>query len=108
MSTIAPADTYALSDDHVAFRDTIRQIVRERVEPRAAEIDAKAEYPWDIRRLFAEQDLLGLPFDEEHGGTGTGTLMLNVAVEEIARACASSALIPRERAALRSVLAKTT
>ena len=61
--------------------------------PRAAEIDAKAEYPWDLRKLFAEQDLLGLPFDEEHGGTGTGTLMLNVAVEEIARACASSALI---------------
>ncbi|MEA2317762.1 MAG: hypothetical protein QOD44_1951, partial [Solirubrobacteraceae bacterium] len=81
MATITPADTYALSDDHVAFRDTIRQIVRERVEPRAAEIDAKAEYPWDLRRLFAEQDLLGLPFDEEHGGTGTGALMLNIAIE---------------------------
>src|SRR5947208_8878976 len=92
--TTAPADTqYALTPDQVEFRDTIRQIVRERVAPRAAEIDAKAEYPWDIRRLFAEHDLLGLPFDEEHGGTGTGTLMLNVAVEEIARACASSALI---------------
>src|SRR3954462_14746176 len=91
--SIAAADTYALTPDQVDFRDTIRQIVRERVAPRAAEIDATAEYPWDIRRLFAEQDLLGLPFDEEHGGTGTGTLMLNVAVEEIARACASSALI---------------
>ena len=87
------AATYSLTDDQLEFRDTIRQIVAERVAPRAAEIDAKAEYPWDIRRLFAEQDLLGLPFDEEHGGTGTGTLMLNVAVEEIARACASSALI---------------
>src|SRR3954469_9283428 len=86
-------DTYALTQDQLEFRDTIRQIVRERVAPRAAEIDAKAEYPWDIRRLFAEQDLLGLPFAEEHGGTGTGALMLNVAVEEVARACASSALI---------------
>jgi alkylation response protein AidB-like acyl-CoA dehydrogenase len=86
-------DTYSLTQEQLDFRDTIRQIVRERVAPRAAEIDAKAEYPWDIRRLFAEQDLLGLPFDEEYGGTGTGTLMLNVAVEEIARACASSALI---------------
>src|SRR5215208_5180759 len=93
MATIAPSDTYALSDDHVEFRETIRQIAREQVAPRAAEIDAKAEYPWDIRRLFAEQDLLGLPFEEEHGGTGTGTLMLNIAVEEVARACASSALI---------------
>src|ERR671920_318648 len=86
-------DTYSLTQEQLDFRDTIRQIVRERVAPRAAEIDAKAEYPWDIRRLFAEQDLLGLPFDEEYGGTGTGTLMLNVAIEEVARACASSALM---------------
>src|ERR1700759_1754301 len=86
-------DTYALTPEQIDFRDTIRQIVRERVAPRAAEIDAKAEYPWDLRKLFSEQDLLGLPFDEAYGGTGTGTLMLNVAVEEIARACASSALI---------------
>jgi alkylation response protein AidB-like acyl-CoA dehydrogenase len=87
------AGTYALTDDQLEFRDTIRQIVAERVAPRAAEIDAKAEYPWDIRKLFAEQDLLGLPFPEEYGGTGTGTLMLNLAIEEVARACASSALI---------------
>src|ERR687889_1020719 len=86
-------DAYALTPDQVEFRDTIRQIVRERVAPRAAEIDAKAEYPWDLRKLFAGQHRLGLPFDEEYGGTGSGTLMLNVAVEEIARACASSALI---------------
>jgi alkylation response protein AidB-like acyl-CoA dehydrogenase len=87
------SDTYALTDEQLDFRDTIRQMVAERVAPRAAEIDATAEYPWDIRRLFAEHDLLALPFEEEYGGTGTGTLMLNLAVEEVARACASSALI---------------
>ena len=87
------AATYALTDEQLDFRDTIRQIVADRVAPRAAEIDAKAEYPWDLRKLFAEQDLLGLPFPVEYGGTGTGTLMLNVAIEEIARACASTALI---------------
>src|SRR4051794_7845414 len=92
MSTTA-ADAYALTDEQVEFRDAIRQIVRERVAPRAAEIDAKAEYPWDVRQLFAEHDLFGLPFDVEHGGTGTGTLMLNIAVEEVAKACASSALM---------------
>jgi alkylation response protein AidB-like acyl-CoA dehydrogenase len=63
------------------------------VAPRAAEIDAKAEYPRDIRELFAEHDLFGLPFDTEHGGTGTGTLMLNMAIEEVAKVCASSALM---------------
>src|SRR3954469_11391656 len=84
---------YEIPQEHRDFRDTIRQIVTERVAPRAAEIDATGEYPWDIRRLFAEQDILGLPFAVEHGGTGTGTLMLQMAVEEIAKACASSALI---------------
>jgi acyl-CoA dehydrogenase len=92
-ATTSTADIYDLPVEHKEFRDTIRQIVTEKVAPRAAEIDAKAEYPWDVRRLFAEQDLLGLPFAVEYGGTGTGTLMLNVAIEEVARACASSALI---------------
>ncbi|MEA2272329.1 MAG: hypothetical protein QOI98_1037, partial [Solirubrobacteraceae bacterium] len=86
-------DVYALPPEHLEFRDTIRQIVRERVAPRAAEIDEKSEYPWDLRQLFAEHDLFGLPFEEEYGGTGTGTLMLNVAIEEIAKACASTALM---------------
>jgi alkylation response protein AidB-like acyl-CoA dehydrogenase len=90
---LSTTEVYELPQEHRDFRDTIRQIVRERVAPRAAEIDATGEYPWDIRRLFAEQDILGLPIDAEYGGTGTGTLMLQVAVEEIARACASSALI---------------
>src|SRR3954449_4486458 len=93
MSATAPAGVYAVPEEFEDFRDTIRQIARERVAPRAGEIDRTDEYPWDIRRLFAEHDLLGLPFAEEHGGTGTGTLMLQIAVEEIARACASSALI---------------
>src|SRR5436190_16260714 len=91
--TATLTDAYDLPQEFKDFRDTIRQIVRERVAPRAAEIDATGEYPWDIRKLFGEQDLLGLPFPEEYGGTGTGVLMLSVAIEEVAKACASSALI---------------
>src|SRR5215471_7710397 len=86
-------DIYDLPQEHKDFRDTIRQIVDEKVRPRAAEIDATGEYPWDVRKLFGEQDILALPFAEEYGGTGTGTLVLQMAVEEIAKACASSALI---------------
>jgi alkylation response protein AidB-like acyl-CoA dehydrogenase len=89
----ALADVYTIPQEHLDFRDTIRQIAQERIAPRAAEIDEQAEYPHDLRRLLAEQDILGLPFEPEHGGTGTGTLMLNMAVEEIAKACASTALI---------------
>jgi alkylation response protein AidB-like acyl-CoA dehydrogenase len=87
------ADAYDLPQEHRDFRAAIRQIVDEKVRPRAAEIDATGEYPWDVRKLFSEQDILALPFAPEYGGTGTGTLMLQIAVEEIAKACASSALV---------------
>ncbi len=89
----ALSELYTIPEEHLDFRNTIREIAQERVAPRAAEIDEQAEYPHDLRRLLAEQDILGLPFEIEHGGTGTGTLMLNMAVEEIAKACASTALI---------------
>src|ERR671935_870887 len=88
-----PPATYALPQEFLDFQETIRKIVVERVAPRAAQIDADAAYPRDLRELFAEHDLFGLPFDTEYGGTGTGTLMLNIAVEEVAKACASSALM---------------
>src|ERR1700729_1643725 len=89
----ALADTYAILPEHLEFRDLIRQLAREQIAPRAAQIDEQAEYPHDLRRMLAEHDVLGLPFETDHGGTGTGTLMLNMAVEEIAKACASTALI---------------
>jgi alkylation response protein AidB-like acyl-CoA dehydrogenase len=92
-TTTPGADAYTIPQEFQDFRATIRDLVEGEVAPRAAEIDAKAEYPWDVRKAFADHDLLGLPFPEELGGTGTGTLMLNIAVEEVAKACASSALI---------------
>jgi len=93
MTTTVPNDLYAIPQEHEDFRDLVRRIAVERVAPRAAEIDQTDEYPWDIRKLLAEQDILGLPFDEDYGGTGTGTLMLQIAVEELAKASAAVALI---------------
>jgi alkylation response protein AidB-like acyl-CoA dehydrogenase len=95
MTTTAPdlVPLYGLTEDHLALRDVIREIVAARVAPRAAAIDASGEFPEDVRRLFADHDLFGLPFDEAHGGTGTGALMLCVAIEEVAKACASSSLL---------------
>jgi alkylation response protein AidB-like acyl-CoA dehydrogenase len=93
MAITAQAPLYDLTQDHLDLRDVIRQIVTERVAPRAAGIDASGEFPQDVRTLFAEHDLFRLPFEEEFGGTGTGTLMLCVAIEEVAKACASSALM---------------
>jgi alkylation response protein AidB-like acyl-CoA dehydrogenase len=92
MDTTA-SDVYDVPQELKDFRDLVRQIAVERVGPRAAEIDATDEYPWDLRRLLAENDILALPYAEEYGGTGTGTLMLQMAVEELARQSASVALM---------------
>jgi alkylation response protein AidB-like acyl-CoA dehydrogenase len=89
----ATTGVYEIPEEHREFLAGIREIVQGRVAPRAAEIDRTGDYPWDIRELFAEHDILALPFEEEYGGTGTGTLMLQMAVEEIAKASASAALI---------------
>src|SRR3954469_12397851 len=91
--TTTITDVYEVPREHRDFIEGIRAIVQGKVAPRAADIDRTSEYPWDIRALFGESDILALPFEEEYGGTGTGTLMLQMAVEEIAKACASSALI---------------
>jgi alkylation response protein AidB-like acyl-CoA dehydrogenase len=94
MSTAAAApDLYAIPQEFEDFRATVRQIAQEKIAPRAAEIDRTAEYPWDVRKILSENDIMALPFAEEYGGTGTGTLMLQMAVEEIAKVCASSALM---------------
>jgi alkylation response protein AidB-like acyl-CoA dehydrogenase len=73
--------------------DVVRQLVKERVEPRAAEIDANGEFAWDIRDLFAENDLLGIPVPAEYGGLGGSFVTYVKVVEEVAKACASSALL---------------
>ena len=93
MTTTTQTDVYSIPQEFLDFRDLVRRIAVEQVAPRAAEIDRTDEYPHDLRRLLADQDILGLPFAEEHGGTGTGTLMLQMAVEELAKASAAVALI---------------
>jgi alkylation response protein AidB-like acyl-CoA dehydrogenase len=91
--TTPVAGAHGLPQELSDLRSTIAQIATERIAPRAGEIDRSAEYPHDIKELLAENDVFALPFDEQYGGTGTGTLMLQIAVEEIAKADASCALM---------------
>jgi acyl-CoA dehydrogenase len=86
-------ELYSIPQEHLDFCATVAQIAREKIAPRAAAIDESAEYPWDVRKELSQHDILGLPFPEQYGGTGTGTLMLNMAVEEIAKVDASCALM---------------
>jgi alkylation response protein AidB-like acyl-CoA dehydrogenase len=93
MSVEAVTPAYEIPQDALDLRDMVRRLAQEKIAPRAGEIDRTAQYPWDVRELLASHDVLGLPFATEYGGTGTGTLVLQMAVEEIAKADASCALI---------------
>jgi alkylation response protein AidB-like acyl-CoA dehydrogenase len=82
-----------LSDEQRELRDLVRSLARDQIAPRAAEIDRSHEFPWDVVALFREHGLFGLLFEEEWGGTGTGTLLALVAIEEISKVCATSGLV---------------
>ena len=82
-----------LSDEQREIRDLVRTLARVRIAPRAAEIDASHEFPWDVVDLYRDNDLFGLFFEERHGGLGTGTLLALVAIEEVSKVCATSGLI---------------
>ena len=82
-----------LTDEQLEIRDLVRTLARDRIAPRAAEIDESHEFPWDVVELFREHGIFGLFFDEDDGGTGTGTLLSLVAIEEVSKVCATSGLI---------------
>jgi alkylation response protein AidB-like acyl-CoA dehydrogenase len=88
----APA-TYRLTDEQELLRDTVGRLADDRIAPRAAEIDEKAEFPWDIKELLAEHEILALPYPPEYGGVSGELLSLCLAIEQIARVCVTSSLI---------------
>jgi alkylation response protein AidB-like acyl-CoA dehydrogenase len=89
----APVAGYALTEEQLAIRELCRDLAQRYVEPRAHDIDASAEFPQDIRKVLAEHDVFGLPFEERHGGTGTGALALMIGIEELSKVCATTGLM---------------
>jgi alkylation response protein AidB-like acyl-CoA dehydrogenase len=86
--------TYLTTPDHDELRAMVRELADERIAPRAAEIDEKGEFPWDLKELLAEADLLGTCFEQRHGGTALDTIAQSILVEEISRVDATTSLIP--------------
>jgi alkylation response protein AidB-like acyl-CoA dehydrogenase len=85
--------TYRPTAEQDELRAFVRQLAEERIAPRAAEIDAKSEFPWDLKDLLAKQDLLGIAFPTQFGGTELDNISQAIVVEEIARADATTSLI---------------
>jgi alkylation response protein AidB-like acyl-CoA dehydrogenase len=86
-------DGFWLSDDERQTRELTRAIAREQVAPLAAQVDEAELYPAESLRQIAQAGLMGLYVPEAYGGAGLGALAFCLAVEEIAWACASTAVI---------------
>ena len=86
-------DLFSLTEEHRLLRASVRELAEDRIAPRAAEIDERAEYPWDVHEELKRADLLALHVPEAYGGAGADRIAHSIVVEEVARVCASSSLI---------------
>ncbi len=84
---------FQLTEEQQMIRRMVREFVEKEVAPRAEEIDEKDEFPRGIFQKMGEVGLLGLPFPEEYGGSGGDYISMAIALEEVARASGSVALI---------------
>ena len=85
-------DSFYFSEQHHAVRDMVRAFARDQVAPVAARHDADATFPWETVKAMGELGLLGVPWAEDLGGAGFDTLAFMVAIEELAKVCASHAI----------------
>ncbi len=85
---------YALSEEHQAIREAVRAICDARVAPYAREVDAEARYPLEAADALLAADFHAPHVPAEYGGAGADALATVIVIEEVARACVSSSLIP--------------
>lgn len=87
-------EPYRLAPEHHDFREAVRAFATDKVRPRAAAIDAAGEYPADLHAEMIKADLLSVMLPEDAGGAGADSISQAILVEEIARVCASTSMIP--------------
>jgi alkylation response protein AidB-like acyl-CoA dehydrogenase len=85
---------YTLSEEHEALREAVRALADDKIAPRAAEVDRTSEFPWDVYEALVKADLQAVHIPEAYGGAGADAIATAIVIEEVARACASSSLIP--------------
>jgi len=83
---------FDLTEDQREFRKVLRRFVEDKIAPRAGEYDEREEYPWESFRACVEMDLPALWVPAEYGGQGADLVTQAVVIEEVARACASTAV----------------
>jgi alkylation response protein AidB-like acyl-CoA dehydrogenase len=90
----ASFDTFVLPEEHQLLRATVREVADDKIAPRAAEIDETSEFPTDVLEALVAADLHAVHVPEEYGGTGADAIASAIVIEEVARACCASSLIP--------------
>jgi butyryl-CoA dehydrogenase len=85
-------DSLYFTEQHLAVRDMVRTFAQEEVAPVASHFDDTQEFPWDNVKKMADLGLLGIPWSEELGGSGLDTISVMIAIEELARVCASHSI----------------
>ena len=91
---LADYPMYALSEEHQAIREAVRALCDAKVAPYAADVDEFARYPEEAARALLAADFHAPHVPEQYGGAGADALATVIVIEEVARACASSSLIP--------------
>ena len=76
------------------LRQAVRELADDKIAPRAAEIDETAEFPHDVLEALVRAGFHAVHIPEEYGGVGADAISACIVIEEVARACASSSLIP--------------
>src|SRR5579875_3346869 len=92
MSLDFPA--FALTDEHRALRESVRALADDKIAPYAAEVDREAKFPQEAHDALVKADLQAVHIPEAYGGAGADAIATVIVIEEVARACASSSLIP--------------
>jgi alkylation response protein AidB-like acyl-CoA dehydrogenase len=92
MSLESPA--FALSPEHEALRESVRALADEKIAPYAAKVDQAAEFPQEAHDALVKAGMNAVHIPEAYGGAGADAIATAIVIEEVARACASSSLIP--------------
>ncbi len=87
-------DVYRLPEEHEMLREAVRAVCEDKVAPYAAEVDERSEFPQAAYDALRQADFAAPHIPEQYGGAGADALATCIVIEEVARACASSSLIP--------------
>jgi alkylation response protein AidB-like acyl-CoA dehydrogenase len=90
----ADFDLYRPSEEHDMLRDAVRSLAEAKIAPHAAAVDEEARFPREALQALVANDLHAVHVPEEYGGSGADALATVIVIEEVARVCASSSLIP--------------